>query len=176
MRVAQGLKFLAFVSKVHKNLSAFFLAASLMEQLVNSLHSDRASFQLSVVHGAPGTSAQFISYFEISWPIGEGERGVSLSHIRGHALYGVKVCVGYFRTPKVRTASSLRARIHFGELLIHLGGEQTPTFVDTKWTRRLQLPTQRNSNKIVTLRAGYFRSRAGVSGHVRKMEIIYNSI
>ena len=49
------------------------------KQVVNSLHSDRSSFQLSVVHGAPGTSVQFISYFEMSWPIGEGERGVPLS-------------------------------------------------------------------------------------------------
>ena len=62
MRVAQCLKFLAFLSKVPKKLSAFFLAASLMKQLVNSLHSDRASFQLSVVHSAPGTSVKFISY------------------------------------------------------------------------------------------------------------------
>ena len=38
-----------------------------------------------------------------------------------------------------------------GQLLTHLGGEQTLTFVDTKWTRLLLLPMQRNSNKIVTL-------------------------
>ena len=90
MRVAECLKLPAFLPKVPKNLSAFFLAASLMKELVNSFHSDRASFQLSVVHGAPGTSVQFISYFEISWPIGEGERGVPLSHVRGHELFGVK--------------------------------------------------------------------------------------
>ena len=52
MRVAQGLKFLAFLSKVLKEFPAFFLAASLMKQLVGSIHSDRASFQLSIVHGA----------------------------------------------------------------------------------------------------------------------------
>ena len=93
MRVSHCLKFLAFFSKVPKDLSAFFLAASLMKQLVNSLHSDRSSFQLSVAHDAPGTSAQYISYFEITRPIGKGERGVPLSHIRGHAIFGVKVYV-----------------------------------------------------------------------------------
>ena len=90
MRMAQSLKFLAFLSKVLKDFPAFFLTASLMKQFVNSLHSDRASFQLSVVHGAPSTSVQFISYCEISWPIREGERGVPLSHVRGHELFGVK--------------------------------------------------------------------------------------
>ena len=84
MRVAECLKFLALLSKVPQNLSAFFLGASLMKQLVNFLHSDRASFQLSVVHGAPGTSVQFISYFEISRLIGESERSLLLSHTRGH--------------------------------------------------------------------------------------------
>ena len=159
MRVSHCLKFLAFFSKVPKDLSAFFLAASLMKQLVNSLHSDRSSFQLSVAHDAPGTSAQYISYFEISRPIGKGERGVPLSHIRGHALFGVKVYVWYFRTPKVDCA-----RVNFGELQIHLGEEQTLTFVDTKWTRRLLLLLQRNSNNlIVTLARRVFRSRAGLS-------------
>ena len=50
---------------------------------MNFFHSDRASFQLSVVHGAPGPTVQFVSYFEISWPIGEGERDVPLSHFLG---------------------------------------------------------------------------------------------
>ena len=71
MRVAQSLKFLAFLSKVLKDFPAFFLTASLMKQFVNSLHSDRASFQLSVVHGAPGTSVQFGSYFKICQLVGE---------------------------------------------------------------------------------------------------------
>ena len=95
MRVAQCLKFLAFLSKVLKDSRAFFLNAPLMKQLVDSLHSDRVSFQLSVVHGAPGTSVQFISYFEISWPIGEGERGVPLSHIRGQGSRGRPLYSGY---------------------------------------------------------------------------------
>ena len=48
---------------------------------MNSLHSDRASFQISVVHGAPGTSVQFCSYFEVSRLVGEGERSVPQSHL-----------------------------------------------------------------------------------------------
>ena len=62
--------------------------------------------------------------------------------------------MGYFRTLKVYIiANSLCAKVSFGKLLIHLGGAQTLTFFDiyTKWTRLLPLPTQRNSNKIVTL-------------------------
>ena len=71
MGVAQGLKFLAFLSKVLKDFPEFFLAVSLMKQLVNSLHSDRTSFQLSAVHGAPGTFVQLISYSKIGRLVGE---------------------------------------------------------------------------------------------------------
>ena len=74
MRVVQGLKFLAFLSKVLEEFPALFLSASLMQQLVNSFHSDRTSFQISAVHGAPGTSVQFISYYEMSRLAGEGPR------------------------------------------------------------------------------------------------------
>ena len=81
--------------------------------------------------------------------------------------------MGYFRTPKVDLTYSHCARVNFGELQIDLGGEQTLTFVDTKRTRRLLLLTQRNSNNlIVTLARRVFRSRAGLSRRVQKMEIM----
>ena len=35
-----------------------------------ALHSDRTSFQLSVVHGTPGTSVQFISYLRFAGLLG----------------------------------------------------------------------------------------------------------
>ena len=54
-----------------------------MQQLVNSLHSDRTAFQISVVHGAPGTSVQFISYYEGSRLVGEDERSRFPSHVFG---------------------------------------------------------------------------------------------
>ena len=83
MRVTQRLEFLAFLSKVLEEFPSLFLSASLMKQLVNSLHSDRTPVQISVVHGAPGTSVQFISYLEVPRLVGEGERSGPLSHVFG---------------------------------------------------------------------------------------------
>ena len=51
--------------------------------------------------------------------------------------------------------------MNFGKLLTHLGGEQTLTFVDTKWRRRLLLPTQMNSNKLETLAHRIFSVTSG---------------
>ena len=77
------MEFLAFLSKVFEEFPALFLSAFLMQQLVNSLHSDRTAFQISVVHGAPGTSVQFISNYEISRLVGEDERSRFPSHVFG---------------------------------------------------------------------------------------------
>ena len=74
------MEFLAFLLKVRKQFPALFISTPL-KKFVNSLHSDRVSFQFSVVHGAPGTSVQFISYFEVSRLVWEGERSGRLSHV-----------------------------------------------------------------------------------------------
>ena len=63
MRVTQCLKFLASSRK----FSDF-----LRKQLVNSLHSHRVFFQLSIVHNAQGTSVKFRPYHEILRLVGEG--------------------------------------------------------------------------------------------------------
>ena len=85
--------------------------------------------------------------------------------------------VGYFQTPKVDLTNSLLCKKNFGELLIHLGGEQILIFVDTKWARLLLLLTQGNSNNlIVTLVLGVFPVTSGSSRRVQKMEIMVQKV
>ena len=59
------------------------------------------------------------SYFEISWPIGEGERGVPLNHIWGHELFGVKGLRVHHHLSTINMLSALRTLIYTCVLIIH---------------------------------------------------------